>query len=275
MTRRVASSIALSCLALLAGCHCEPRVRSFSDTDELPIYSPSDVGASLTKISSSNPLIPSPAFKVVHRAVASSNTKTYYAMVSPWYPYGGSALYGRPDVRMCSFQQTWPVLTEKTGLLPGGGARGLGAAVSAAGTDDEVYDAIVTSIVTGTGWIYLSGDRPMVKTRRVIGAADGTTFFCQAAQRGTVEYYRFALLFPAGAPPTDSVRLALADSPGSTVETLTQALPYAVYSYDTSTSTGVWTPPQATIGTGVLWDDFQVALTAAEAQAALANLPVP
>ncbi|HLO42326.1 MAG TPA: hypothetical protein VK176_14990 [Phycisphaerales bacterium] len=266
-------------LATLAGCAHHPKtiLKMVPCVDSDP-YEPGATGfaAAPTNAPQTSPMVPAPVLKLVHRPVPPSTAplKVYYAMVSP-YPANLSTNLRYPvDARQLTYQADWATASAASSSSSGGGyTPGSTLGFAAPALVDE-YQVAMMSLTLGTGWVYLTGERPIVKTKRVIGAADGTTFICQVAERDGIEYYRFGLFFPSGAPATDAVTLTGTDASGSTSVQINQTTPYAVYAYDTSTASGSWVT-SATVGTGYTWDNFARAIHDATTQAALAALPVP
>lgn len=284
LNTRHAALLTTVSVALLSGCKSQGPT-AMEDTDA-PAFTPSKTEMGVSAVTgSTSSVIPAPVLKVVHHAINTPASKTYYSMVSPFPANSSTTATGRFDVRMTTFKQQWslaprmpgmdpdPVTTamamasERTSEMP---LLGMLSPVHGSGVVD--FNAIVTTTTAGQGWVYTTGDKPIVKTRRIILAADGTTFFCQVGQRNGTEYHRAALLFPTGAPNTDTVRIALCATPDVTEITLTFAQPYAVYEYVTGTGVGTWTQSES-IGTGNLWDNFQDALNSACQQAVQAELP--
>ncbi len=271
---RFIPALSLMPVCVLAGCVSGPSGPGVKPMAN-PVLHPSRFGSSvsLTNPAGSNTRIPAPVFKVVHHAVATPATLTYFAMVSPW-PVDSMGV-GRPfAVRMQSLRTQWSAVWGLEGLprLPRP-ATGIGFSTVhegfAAGAAD--YDAVATTTSDACGWVYFTGDKPICQTKRVIGGADGTTFVCEVASQGGMEYHRFALLFPNGAPTTSTVHLTSLDATPLD-HTLTAAEPFAVYSCTTGGTGGAWTGGSS-IGSGSLWGDFQEALDNALDNARYAGLP--
>jgi hypothetical protein len=275
----VVRSIAVMGLAALTGCasHTKTVYVTVPCVDSGP-YEPGPT--SFAAVPTSGPAIstavPSPVLKLVHQPVPPNTNpaKIYYAMVSPFPPNLSTNLRPPVDARQVTYQGDWAAVHagRAHSMLPFAPASAAPAGFGV--PDPDEYQVAMLSVTIGTGWIYLTGERPIVKTTRVIGAADGTTFICQIAERDGIEYHRFGLFFPSGSSPTDAVTLSGTDTSGTTTVQINQTLPYAVYVYDTSTSTGSWVT-SGTVGTGNTWDNFARAIADASRQAGLAELPVP
>lgn len=222
--------------------------------------------------------VPSPVYKIVHRQVNGPKSLTYHAMVSPW-PLKADGSSDPFSTKLTSLRQDWISWNEPAatggawpGLLTAGmnAIPGLPAGVSAMAD----FDAVAIEQVDGYGWIYLTGDKPIVKTKWVIGGADGTTFFYQAATNGRTEYHRFALIQTPTSDAGEKVTLHRLQSPGPSEPILTHQLPYAVYECTSTGNSGQWHGPFASIPAGLPWDGMAAAMNEARKQAIRANLPV-
>lgn len=228
--------------------------------------------------------LPSPVYKVVHREVNGPGSKTYHAMVSPWplRPDGSSDPF---STKQSVLHQEWTLAAPTATAFDTAGMRGLPSDILAVGTREvpdfagalpalAQFDAVAIDQTGGYGWIYLTGDKPIVKTRWVVGGADGTTFFCQVARNGRTEYHRFALINTPQSEPGEQVTLRRLQSPGPGEPVLTHQLPYAVYVCSSTDGSGQWHGPFADMPAGPEWNGMADAMKAARKQAILANLPV-
>lgn len=273
MIHRMFKSAGVLLLVVAAGCGCDSsRIVKF-DAQTTAVERPSRIGATLSQELSGSGVPPPPVLRVVHHQRNGPKVLVYHAMVCPWpfseNPDNPGPLFG---VQLAEVERTWAMGrffqgAEKTGLL--GAASPAVPVLGAGGTWFDDYDATQVTATGGTGWVYLTGDKPVVKTIRVIGGADGTTFFCQVTRTGRTEYHRFALVNPTA---TQKVDLSLCTSPGVIARTLDSTNTLAVYSYNTWTDTGDWTPPTSVFGTGPKWDGFEEALKYASEQALKADL---
>ncbi|MBL8962864.1 MAG: hypothetical protein KF787_04840 [Phycisphaeraceae bacterium] len=222
--------------------------------------------------------MPSPVFKIVHREVNGTRSLTYHAMVSPW-PLKDDGSSDPFSTKLTSLRKDWISWNEPTssgGAWPGFLAAGMnGIPGVAAGVSAKAdFDAVAIEQVDGYGWIYLTGDKPIVKTKWVIGGADGTTFFYQAARNGRTEYHRFALIQTPISGAGEKVTLHRLQSPDPGEPILTHQLPYAVYECASTGNSGQWHGPFASIPAGLPWDGMAASMNAAREQAIRANLPV-
>lgn len=258
---------ALAALALLmvSGCACPPSPVMFRD--ETLTDHPSRVGATLSQAVGGSTLPPPPVYRVVHREVGGPDVLVYYAIVCPWpfaqNPGDPAPIFG---VQLTEFEKDI-----SAAIKPESPAKvGAGLANPSPIASATPYQMMEVTTTGGTGWIFLTGQRPVVKTVRVIGGADGTKFFCQVARNARIEYHRFALVSPT---TTQHVDLSLCTTPDTIARTLDASNTLAVYSYDAVSGTGVWTPPTSTFGTGPEWAGMEAALTYALDQAQKAALP--
>ncbi len=281
MKNFVVRSIAVMGLLALTGCAShttKPFYVSGPCVDAGPYEpGPTSMAAMPTSAPLTSNAVPSPVLKLVHQPIPPNTNpaKVYYAMVSPFPPNLSTNVRPPVDARQVTYQGDFAAVhagrAQSLAPFSPASAAPTGFAIP---VDPDAYQVAMISVTIGTGWIYLTGERPIVKTTRVIGAADGTTFICQIAERDGTEYHRFGLFFPSGSSPTDAVTLTGTDTSGSTTVQINQTTPYAVYVYNTTTNTGSWVTA-ATVGTGNTWDNFARAIADASRQAGLAALPVP
>lgn len=77
-----------------------------------------------------------------------------------------------------------------------------------------------SAVSIGVGWIWIIGHRPVVKTRRVVGSADGTTFYVRSGE--SVDQFYFV------GPPGSRVTITHFPAvPGRAPAVIDAANPYA------------------------------------------------
>ncbi|MCG3124962.1 MAG: hypothetical protein GIKADHBN_03471 [Phycisphaerales bacterium] len=268
-------ALTASMFAAAGGCYCDRPVATMSPIETATFeQGPFDSRVSPAPGGILAVNLAPPVYRLVHTPVSGSGKLTYLAMCAPWKPSSTDGSIRTIDTRFLTRRMDF-VVAHADAPATGGLLGTASPAISAPSPMVDEYDAAYINLVSGYGWIYLTGSRPMVKTKLVIGGSDGTTFVVQVGKVDTTEYHRFALLVPPS-NPSAQVALSLATAPNTVVATLTQATPYIVF-YEQAGGFGtvINTGPQAAIGTGPIWDNFQAAINDAIAKAAVADLPVP
>jgi hypothetical protein len=239
---------------------------------------------STAKFGADDVLFLPPVLRLVHRRIAPNPTPIwgeYFAMYAPWPPGSDN----RFEVGIETAIE--PRLADADApLVPNAG---FGLAYPPFGSlESDAEDAArlledvevsYFSVIDGAGWAYLTGKHPKIRTKRVIGGSDGTTFIVSIRQVGPYEYHRFALLDPDNDPAaTKTVKLKTnvnITNPTKEV-TLTAALPCTAFVYDSvNPANSYWIEPVAVVGpnTDRRWYEFRDAILQSKADAESQGLP--